>query len=90
MLRTESYLLFYPGDNSETYPFEDEPCGDTMWELGLEFTVSPDKIGFIGAENHYAAEGKERFKIYGVQLAAWHRCATMGAACYARRQERGR
>jgi aminomethyltransferase len=30
--------------------------------------VSPGKIGFIGAENHYAAEGKERFKIYGVLL----------------------
>lgn len=68
MLRIESYLLFYPGDNSETFPFEDEPCGDTLWELGLEFVVSPDKIGFIGSENHYAMEGKERFKIYGVQL----------------------
>ena len=69
LLRTESYLLFYPGDNSETYPFEDgSPCGDTLWELGLEFTVSPGKIGFVGAENHYALEGKERFKIYGVLL----------------------
>lgn len=68
LLRTESYLLFYPGDNSETYPFDDETCGDTLWELGLEFTVSPGKTGFIGAENHYAAEGKERFKIYGVLL----------------------
>lgn len=68
LLRTESYLLFYPGDNSETYPFDDEVCGDTLWELGLEFVVSPGKIGFIGAENHYASEGKERFKIYGVLL----------------------
>ena len=69
LLRTESYLLFFPGDNSETYPFEDgSPCGDTLWELGLEFTVSPGKTGFIGAENHYASEGKERFKIYGVLL----------------------
>jgi len=69
LLRTESYLLFYPGDNSETYPFADgSPCGDTLWELGLEFTVSPGKTGFIGAENHYALEGKERFKIYGVML----------------------
>ena len=25
--------------------------------------------GFIGAENHYAAKGKERFKIFGVQLS---------------------
>ena len=68
MLRIESYLLFYPGDNSETFPFENEPCGDTLWELGLEFTVSPGKIGFIGAENHYALKGKERIKIYGVKL----------------------
>ncbi|MGJ8624304.1 MAG: aminomethyltransferase family protein [Yoonia sp.] len=69
MLRIESYLLFYPGDNSETFPFENETCGDTLWELGLDFTVSPDKQGFIGAENHYAAKGKERFKIYGVKLS---------------------
>ncbi|WP_424988843.1 aminomethyltransferase family protein [Microbulbifer sp. S227A] len=68
LLRTESYLLFYPGDNSETYPFDDGPCGDSLWELGLEFTVSPGKKGFRGAENHYALEGKERFKIYGVRL----------------------
>lgn len=68
LLRTESYLLFYPGDNSETFPFEDGPCGDTLWELGLEFTVSPGKTGFRGAENHYALKGKERFKIYGVRL----------------------
>ncbi|MEJ6708693.1 MAG: aminomethyltransferase family protein [Amylibacter sp.] len=69
MLRIESYLLFYPGDNSETFPFPDGPCGDTIWELGLDFTVSPGKEGFIGAENHYSAKGKERFKIYGVQLS---------------------
>ncbi len=69
MLRTESYLLFYPGDNSETYPFADgAACGDSLWELGLEFTVSPGKKGFRGAENHYALEGRERFKIYGVRL----------------------
>ena len=68
MLRIESYLLFYPGDNSETFPFDDEPCGDTLWELGLDFTVSPGKEGFVGAENHYAMKGKERFKIFGVKL----------------------
>ncbi|MGB1234782.1 MAG: aminomethyltransferase family protein [Planktomarina sp.] len=69
MLRIESYLLFYPGDNSETFPFEDETCGDTLWELGLDFTVSPGKEGFIGSENHYASKGKERFKIFGVKLS---------------------
>lgn len=79
MLRIESYLLFYPGDNSETFPFEDEPCGDTLWELGLDFTVSPGKEGFVGSENHYASKGKERFKIYGVQLSDSMAQMDMGA-----------
>jgi len=65
-LRVESYLLFYPYDNSQMYPFEDEPPGDTLWELGLDFTVSPGKNGFRGAEEHYRLKGKERFKIFGV------------------------
>lgn len=58
MLRVESYLLFYPYDNS--------PEGDSLWELGLDFTVSPGKTGFRGAERHYALKGKERIKIFGV------------------------
>lgn len=66
LLRAESYLLFYPFDNSETYPFEDEGPGDTLWELGLDFTVSEGKTGFRGAEEHYRLQGKERFKIYGL------------------------
>ncbi len=65
-LRAESYLLFYPFDNSEMYPFENEGPGDTLWELGLDFTVSPGKTGFRGAEEHYRLKGKERFKIYGL------------------------
>ena len=68
LLRTESYLLFYPFDNSEMYPFENEGPGDTLWELGLDFTVSPGKTGFRGAEEHYRLKGKERFKIWGLQL----------------------
>ncbi len=68
LLRAESYLLFFPYDNSEMYPFENEKHGDTLWELGLDFTVSPGKTGFRGAEEHYRLEGKERFKIYGVLL----------------------
>ena len=67
-LRAESYLLFYPYDNSEMYPFEDEPAGDTLWELGLDFTVSEGKVGFRGAEEHYRLKGKERFRIYGLKL----------------------
>ena len=65
-LRVESYLLFYPYDNSQTYPFADEPPGDTLWELGLDFTVSPGKTGFRGAEEHARLKGRERFKIFGV------------------------
>ncbi|MGC1430192.1 MAG: aminomethyltransferase family protein, partial [Albidovulum sp.] len=67
-LRAESYLLFFPFDNSDMYPFENEKHGDTLWELGLDFTVSPGKTGFRGAEEHYRLKGKERFKIYGVKL----------------------
>ena len=65
-LRVESYLLFFPYDNSQMYPFENEGPGDTLWELGLDFTVSPGKTGFRGAEEHYRLKGHERFKIYGV------------------------
>lgn len=68
MLRTESYLLFFPYDNSEMYPFDDQPGGDTLWELGLDFTVSPGKQGFRGAEEHYRLKGRERFKIWGLKL----------------------
>jgi aminomethyltransferase len=68
MLRTESYLLFFPFDNSEMYPFENEGPGDTLWELGLDFTVSPGKTGFRGAEEHYRLKGRERFKIWGLVL----------------------
>lgn len=70
MLRTESYLLFYPFDNSQMYPFEDQPPGDSLWELGLDFTVSHGKSGFRGAEEHARLKGKERFKIFGVLIDA--------------------
>ncbi|HWH26760.1 MAG TPA: aminomethyltransferase family protein [Pseudolysinimonas sp.] len=67
-LRVESALLFYPFDNSEMYPFADGSAGDTLWELGLDFTVSPGKTGFRGADAHYRAKGAERFKIFGLKL----------------------
>lgn len=69
MLRAESYLLFYPFDNSEMYPFENEGPGDTLWELGLDWTVTKGKTGFRGAEEHYRLQGKERFKISGLKFA---------------------
>ncbi|MFM0740136.1 aminomethyltransferase family protein [Paraburkholderia xenovorans] len=65
-LRVESYLLFFPYDNSEMYPFANEKAGDTLWELGLDFTVSPGKTEFCGAGEHFRLQGKERFKIFGV------------------------
>ncbi|MFM0090178.1 aminomethyltransferase family protein [Paraburkholderia sediminicola] len=65
-LRVESYLLFFPYDNSEMYPFANEKAGDTLWELGLDFTVSPGKTEFCGAGEHLRLQGKERFKIFGV------------------------
>ena len=68
MLRTESCLLFFPFDNSEMYPFDNEGPGDTLWELGLDFTVSPGKTGFRGAEEHYRLKGRERFRIWGLKL----------------------
>lgn len=67
-LRVESYLLFFPYDNSEKYPFADEPAGDTLWELGLDFTVSPTKGEFRGGIEHARLKGRERFKIFGVLL----------------------
>jgi aminomethyltransferase len=66
LLRIESSLLFFPYDNSQTYPFDTEPQGDSLWELGLDFTVSPRKTGFRGDLAHYRLKGKERFKIFGV------------------------
>ncbi|WP_350334414.1 aminomethyltransferase family protein [Coralliovum pocilloporae] len=81
LLRAESYLLFFPYDNSEMYPFENEAAGDTLWELGLDFTVSPGKQGFRGAEEHYRLKGKERFKIFGVKLEGTE-AADEGAPLY--------
>jgi aminomethyltransferase len=70
MLRVECYLLFYPYDNSQMYPFANERPGDSLWELGLDFTVSPGKVGFRGAEEHVRLKGKERFKIFGILIEA--------------------
>jgi aminomethyltransferase len=81
-LRVESSLLFYPYDMSQMYPFERDPPGDSLWELGLDFTVSPGKNDFQGAEAHYRLKGKERFKIFGLLIDS-DRAADMGDAVYA-------
>ena len=67
-LRVESSLMFFPYDNSQMYPFADQKAGDTLWEMGLDFTVSPGKQAFRGAEEHVRLRGQERFKITGVLL----------------------
>jgi aminomethyltransferase len=68
-LRVESSLLFYPYDMSQMYPFENgDPAGDSLWELGLDFTVSPGKTDFQGADAHRLLKGRERFKIFGILL----------------------
>jgi aminomethyltransferase len=87
-LRVESYLLFYPYDMSQMYPFEKDPPGDTLWELGLDFTVSPGKTDFRGADQHYRLKGKERFKIFGL-LVDGDAPADMGDAVYASGQQVG-
>ncbi len=81
-LRVESSLLFYPYDMSQMYPFEREPAGDSLWELGLDFTVSPGKTDFQGAMAHAQLKGRERFRIFGVLIDA-SMPADMGDAVYA-------
>jgi len=88
LLRVESYLLFYPYDNSEMYPFAHEQAGDTLWELGLDFTVSPGKTGFLGAPEHFRLRGRERFKIFGL-LAEGAEAVPNGAKVYDRETEIG-
>jgi len=80
-LRVESCLLFYPYDMSQMYPFEHDPPGDSLWELGLDFTVSPGKNDFHGADAHYRLKGKERFRIFGLLIDA-KKAADMGDPVY--------
>ena len=87
-LRVESYLLFYPYDNSELYPFADEAPGDTLWELGLDFTATAGKTGFRGAEEHARLKGRERFKIFGVLLEG-DRAAAEGDVLHAAGEQVG-
>lgn len=81
-LRVESCLLFYPYDMSQMYPFEHDPPGDSLWELGLDFTMSPGKTDCRGADAHYRLKGKERFKIFGLLLEG-KTAADMGDPVYA-------
>jgi aminomethyltransferase len=80
-LRVESCLLFYPYDMSQMYPFEHDAPGDSLWELGLDFTVSPGKNDFHGADAHYRLKGRERFRIFGL-LVDSKKAADMGDPVY--------
>jgi aminomethyltransferase len=82
MLRVESCLLFYPYDMSQMYPFAHDPPGDSLWELGLDFTVSPGKSDFRGAEQHYRLKDRQRLKIFGL-LVDGDVPADMGDGVYA-------
>jgi aminomethyltransferase len=82
MLRVESCLLFYPYDMSQMYPFAHDAPGDSLWELGLDFTVSPGKSDFRGAEQHYRLKDQQRFKIFGL-LVDGEVPADMGDGVYA-------
>src|SRR5699024_1781332 len=68
MFRVEGALFFFPDDMSEAHPFENDLPGDTLWELGLTFTVSPTNEEFRGIADHQHREARERFRLYGVEL----------------------
>lgn len=68
MFRVEAGLLFFPDDNSEAHPFEDDLPGDTLWELGLDFTVSASNDTFRGIAQHEFRKGRERFRIFGIEI----------------------
>jgi aminomethyltransferase len=88
MLRVESCLLFYPYDMSQMYPFAHDPPGDSLWELGLDFTVSPGKTDFHGADQHYRLKDQQRFKIFGL-LVEGEVPADMGDGIFAEGKQVG-
>ena len=48
-------------------PSSKDPPGDSLWELGLDFTVSPGQERLSTARMRTAgSKGKERFKIFGL------------------------
>jgi len=52
-LRVESYPLSTLRQ-LQMYPFATEQPGDSLWELGLDFTVSPGKTGLAERRNTLA------------------------------------
>ena len=60
-IRIEAALLFYPYDMSEV---------NTPWEMGLGWSISRTKTGYMGRDALIAAEGKEKVKFGGVSCAS--------------------
>ena len=62
MLRTESYLLFFPFDNSEMYPFEDEGPGDTLMcdcVLQDQYEKYPAEYRLIRMDNRWLVDAPQ-------------------------------
>ena len=59
-IRIEAALLFYPYDMSEV---------NTPWEMGLDWSVSRKKTGYMGRDALMAAEGKDKVKFSGISCS---------------------
>ncbi|WP_323717712.1 aminomethyltransferase family protein [Paracoccus aminovorans] len=79
-IRIEAGLLFYPYDMSEEF---------TPWEVGLGWTISRKKPGFLGRDALMAKEGKEKVRIAGVSTGALTEPMEGGAKLYRDGQEVG-
>ena len=58
-VRVEATLLFYGYDMTTEH---------TPWEVGLGWTINRNKNDFRGKEAVFASEGKERFKMVGLEI----------------------
>ena len=58
-VRVEATLLFYGYDMTTEH---------TPWEVGLGWTINRNKNDFQGKEAVFASEGKERFKMVGLEI----------------------
>jgi aminomethyltransferase len=60
-VRVEAALLFYPYDMTEA---------NTPWEVGLGWSISRKKTGYMGRDPLFAAQGQEKVKFGGVSCAS--------------------
>jgi aminomethyltransferase len=74
MIRVESYLLFYPYDMTEE---------NTLWECGLDFTVSKDKAAdYRGKKALWERKGHDKMRICGI-VADTDKATESGAELWA-------